>query len=295
MCVLLLVGIGCGNTEGSSCSEAEIGRESCDADDSSIQLRCSEDGVWVEAGGFCTSGKHCMSRDGDATCVNDDCDTQQEDFCFQLNNTDCDGTVLQECLGPAGCPVWTSVDCADSGQVCTVETRPASCVIPGACIDGTTRCSSDRSEVETCQGGDWNVTATCEQDQLCNDLGETAQCVDAACTEGETRCADNNVETCSALGLWTVTATCNPGQACQVVNDEAQCVSDDDSCTADKLFEQRCSPDDEVWVQECRNTGTQEAPVYTWVNVQDCRTLTPDYVCQQVAPGTTPYCFAPPG
>ena len=288
ICVLVLLGIGCGNTEGSACSEAEIGRQSCDADDRSILLVCTEEGVWEDTGVFCGSGKHCLARDGKATCVNDDCDTQQEDFCFSLNSTDCDGTVLQECLGPAGCPVWTSVDCADSDLVCTVETRPASCVIPGACLDGATRCSSDRSEVETCQGGDWTVTTTCQQDQLCNDLGETAQCIDAACNEGETRCADNEVETCNAVGLWTVTETCVQG--CEVVNDEARCMVDGASCTASNLFDQRCNPSNEIWIQECRNTGTEQAPVYEWVDSQNCSLQSPDYICVQEM-GTFPYCF----
>ncbi len=241
-------------------------------DEYRIAENCNADGAWESE--TCVVGTECTLLQGDdAICVSISC-SEGDTRCVDS------GTKVQTCQGGD----WVTVTC-EQEQECREVDNIAQCVdVP--CTEGETRCADN--EVETCQGGDWNVTATCDQDQLCNDLGETAQCVDAACTEGETGCADNEVETCNALGLWTVTETCVQG--CEVVNDEARCTVDETQCTANNLFDQRCDPFNEIWIQECRNTGTEQAPVYEWVDSQNCSLQSPDYICIQEM-GTFPYCF----
>lgn len=285
ICVLALVGGDCGDAEefspGIECSS--VGDKVCSRYApfySTLILVCSTstyDGtpryiVDTDCGDF---DMECSNFVGDPMCR---CEPEGSSRCF-------DKYLVQVCDADGA---WTDSETCDEGTECALQDQVAVCALAGPCTDGTTRCSSDRSEVETCQSGDWNVTATCEQDQLCNDLGETAQCVDAACTEGETRCADNEVETCNALGLWTMTDTCVQG--CEVVNDEARCIVDETQCTANNLFDQRCNPSNEVWIQECQNTGTEQAPVYEWVDSQNCSLQSPDYICIQEM-GTFPYCF----
>ncbi len=218
--VLVLVGGDCYFSEfevaaGIECSN--VGDAVCSVDPSNQILLCSTrtDGparysLVTDCGDFDMT---CSIFDGEPTCR---CEPEGSSRCF-------DKYIVQVCDADGA---WADSETCGEGTECTVQDRVAVCAIAGPCTDGTTRCSSDRSEVETCQGGDWNVTATCEQDQLCNDLGETAQCIDAACTEGETRCADNEVETCNALGLWTVTETCEQDQVCEVEGGEAMCVAD---------------------------------------------------------------------
>jgi len=221
-------------------------------------LVCGEDGLWEPDRGptgigtdTCNEGDYCID-DGHqyATCVDDNCDVEHEDFCLVLlYSTSCDGFVVQECRNLEGmnCPFWTDIeDCAASGMVCSIEGGSAACVPPGPCTNGATRCTADNSQVETC--------------------------------------SDNQ---------WTVTATCATGQACSVVGETAQCVATEDDCTTD-LDALRCNPDDDVWIQECRNVGTMETPKMEWRDYIDCSEGSADEICiEDPSTGTSPMCGLP--
>ena len=253
--------------------------------------RCSEDGDRVL---FCVSGDGCDTEENCADqgmlCVLADGGAECVEPCSNGDTRCSDDRSEVETCGDWN--DWTPTGTCDEGQVCQVEEETAQCV-EEPCAEGQTRCAESEAKVETCSDdGYWEDTVICDPGQGCNPFGEEATCVDLPCTEGETRCAegDAEIETCGALGIWSATATCDPDEVCVVQDENAQCVAGEILCTSDTLFAQRCEPDGNVWIQECRNTGTEQSPTYEWVDVQDCSAQSPDYVCIQ-EPGTFPYCF----
>ena len=189
--------------------------------------------------------------------------------------------------------VWvTHQDCSADDKSCVIADSSYQC----RCATGETRCVASDTAVEVCNdGGDWEASETCEEGEICELRNGVAACGPETCTPGETRCSADNrqVEICSD-DEWKPSLTCEQDQICVLEGSTATCIVDEEPCGAGNLFAQRCSPDDELWIQECRNTGTEQAPVYEWVDSQDCSLQTPDYVCIQEM-GTLPYCFAPPG
>ena len=142
MCVLALAVIGCGKDVGDPC-EVE-GTNSCDP----RHVLICRGGVWVEVGVACFPDQQCYSRDGEARCIDNECDTSNENFCLNLASSNCDGTVLRNCAAPRDCPMWVVEDCADSGLVCTFDTSKARAL----CVDGS---GGTGGEVVECRTQSW--------------------------------------------------------------------------------------------------------------------------------------------
>lgn len=125
---------GCDQDEGEPCDEGEIGVESCDVGQPIV---CRSTGVWDAFGDRCLASEQCIARGGNAACIDDDCRWTDENFCLaSVGESECDGTVLRMCE-ETDCPMWTSVDCAASGLLCTIETSPPSCVDGAGGTGGT--------------------------------------------------------------------------------------------------------------------------------------------------------------
>lgn len=111
------------------------------------------------------------------------------------NETDVDcGGVCAPCANGLHCLV--DADCANG------ECSNGICVIPGEeCDIGDTRCNSS-GNVETCAdpGDHWDEKVCANG---CRVVSGQAECIEEpACTEGQTRCTDGDLETCDAGGEW---------------------------------------------------------------------------------------------
>lgn len=209
----------------------------------------------------------------------------------------CDGPLIVIC--DAETAKWKEVeDCEKVGLTCTKvrgESRPICEGPPCSGGEGARRCSSDYRDVLVCNspGDYWFPGIACDVGETCEAQDDSASCVPGICPGGATRCSANNsqVETCSG-NQWTASA-CSQDQVCRVVGDTAQCVAAVDDCTTD-LDALRCKPDDDVWIQECRNVGTMETPKMEWRDYIDCSEGSADEICiEDPNVGTSPMCGLP--
>jgi len=133
----------------------------------------------------------------------------------------------------------------------------------------------------------------------CGDDDDPEAGVPSGCGEfddGDSRCSADNreVELCSD-GQWTTAATCTPEEECVVAGETPQCIAAVDLCTAGDEYAQRCNPDDDLWIQECQNVGTEETPRYEWRDIVDCSLGSAGEVCVfNPDVGSLPICGLPP-
>lgn len=215
--------------------------------------------------------------------------------CSDQGDKSCDDTSSLDILVCVEHLRWElETACDDFGMSCDESDGDPICV-DAPCSPEQTRCTTDYAQVIVCNdAGEWTHMSACEEGEVCVVEDEAARCAPPSCDEGQTRCTDDRtqVETCNADSQWILSATCVEGEVCEVVTLDARCVEALFSCTAETELNQRCDPEDPLWVQECRNLGTEGAPVYEWVDVTDCSTMSPDYICQQVG-DNAPFCFPP--
>lgn len=184
--------------------------------------------------------------------------------------------------------------CDDFGTFCSERDEGPVCVERPCSLDEM-RCTTDYTQVAICdEDGEWQPGELCDDGRICKVEDDTASCVKTSCAEGESRCSTDGkaIETCNEAGDWLVTEVCLVGEVCEVGTFVPICVSGP-MCSEQNELEQRCSPDDSVWIQECQSIGAGGTPAYDWVDTLDCSTLTPDYICQQ-DPGQDPFCFPAP-
>ena len=183
--------------------------------------------------------------------------------------------------------------CDDFGMDCThIDGEPLCVERP--CDEGETRCTTDYTQVIVCdEYSNWDAQEACGEEAQCVVRSGAASCMVVSCTEGESQCAAEGeaIESCDDTGNWVVTEVCPPDQICQPGSFVPTCV-EGPTCSEQNELDQRCNPEDVVWVQECQNTGAGD-PLYDWVNTLDCSTLTPDYICQQEG-DEVPICLPAP-
>ncbi|MBO4349472.1 MAG: metallophosphoesterase [Proteobacteria bacterium] len=187
-----------------------------------IQCQINSDGcaVWKTVG-ECPSGTHCDSQSSQCvagcteTCNPDalvQCTPDGIDYC----ETDSDGCAVHH------------VEPCDEQTVC--DETLLTCVSCIPCEDNNLkRCTAEG--VETCSNDDrgcgvWSLTDACKENQSCD--ANTWTCVDGctnACTEGEKKCENNSVYTCSynqsGCLAWSAPEACGTGQICN--NDKKVC------------------------------------------------------------------------
>ena len=220
----------------------------------------------------------------------DSCDVVGETVCSFRGDADRSPDLLV-CVDRRTWQVDTA--CDDFGMYCSEgEDGPVCTEQP--CSPEQTRCTTDYGQVTFCNAErEWEPGELCDKGRICKVEDDMASCVEElSCAEGAQRCSADAkaIETCNATGDWAVTKLCSPGEICELGTFVPICVAGP-LCSAANELDQRCSPDEPVWIQECQSTGT--SPPYDWVNSLDCSTLTPDYVCQQ-DPGEVPFCFPAP-
>jgi len=105
---------------------------------------------------------------------------------------------------------------------------------PIGCVEGETRCYWDI--VERCdENGDYLVYKNChDEGKVCDDGecvkesqvdGDGSESSEKECTENQTRCEDNELQTCSREGIYVLTQDCTlQYKTCQIVSGTAQCV-----------------------------------------------------------------------
>ncbi|MBN2495731.1 MAG: PPC domain-containing protein [Deltaproteobacteria bacterium] len=182
-----------------------------------------------------------------------------EDGALQCNTGD---TAIQTCQANAdNCLVWTDTETCGARQTCDDSGEAPACVCNDTCTTaGETQCAG--TVIQTCTAdGDgclgWANTTDCaDTNQACDDSGADAVCVGGGCTDGETRCDGDVVQTC-ADGAWGDTQDCAAtGQTCDDSGADAVCVGE--TCTNG---ETRC---DGNVVQTCTD--------HAWVDTEDCET-----------------------
>lgn len=172
------------------------------------------------------SGKICVEEAGGATCI-----AGCQDACAPEGATRCRETLIQVCAdGPDGCLAWKDegTDCADDSMVCDDSGGAAVCV--DACQDacphaGDLICGGDQKRILICTESNpdclqWVVLENCgvaEPPKSCVVSGDEPQCVsvcaDTCSREEDTRCDDNQVQSCGRDGnsclAWTVIDACD--------------------------------------------------------------------------------------
>ncbi len=193
------------------------------------QKRCGDQGVWWCAeeqttGCYswallpCAAGQACTQQGETAQCSGNTSPT-----CTQAeHHKDCQGQAvywfdecnkarakIEDCVSPQVCQ---SGDCVDPNQGCT-----------NACKLGDKRCSGNAPEQcilnNTTGCTEWNNGKPCALGMTCQD-GSCQQGCPPPCTEGDTRCQNNGLQTCqkqegTSCLLWSQTLPCPTGQACQ--------------------------------------------------------------------------------
>ncbi len=260
---------GDGVIEGSeSCDGSNLGTETCEtqgfaggtlACDSACGLDTS--GCFdANCGNNIAEGNEDCDRDdlGDADCTdlgfsggtlacNADC-TYDDSGCNDLCGNGTLDDAVEACDGDDfGAETCQTMGAFDGGTLtCSTDCQTidtSACCTDECATDGETSCNGDL--LETCElqaNGCLGLTSyDCTGDgQVCDDSGAVAVCADACqsdCTEvGATRCANNDVETCTDNAgclTWQVTETCTAGsEVCLTPGGQATCVTSGggDSC-----------------------------------------------------------------
>ncbi|MBW2701786.1 MAG: hypothetical protein JRF33_13305 [Deltaproteobacteria bacterium] len=185
-------------------------------------------------------------------------------LCTTAGDMQCNsgGTAIQTCAANAdACLVWSDTTTCGARQACDASGTDPVCACNDTCnTENATQCATDT--VQTCTADADGCMAWANTTD-CTASNET--CVDGACvggsvcTDGETRCEANWVETC-ANDAWVQTTDCTPdGDTCQVDDSVAQCQGGV-VCTDG---ETRCEAN---WVETCANNA--------WGQTTDCATDT---------------------
>ncbi|MBW2701787.1 MAG: hypothetical protein JRF33_13310 [Deltaproteobacteria bacterium] len=186
------------------------------------------------------------------------------------------GTGILICGADAeGCLVWSESSSCGARQACDDSGAEPTCVCNDTCnTENATQCAGDA--VQTCTT-DADGCLAWANTTNCADTNEA--CVNGACeggttcTDGDTRCEDNMVQTC-ATNTWTMSRDCDTtGQTCQVTEGVAECqgpIACEPACDASLCMEcdtsvGNCVTACEEW-QICNN-GVCEAS-------GDCRPIT---------------------
>ena len=255
------------------------GEASCTEDKKAIQT-CARgvDGCLDLIETICDDNKSCEieSNSNQPLCrATGEC----EDSCVE-NESKCndDNSATQICtMQENSCLGWNTINCIE-GLICKVNDSMAQCVVDNGscsdnCIDSLTKCSEDKSAVQTCTRVDtgcldWVDTA-CGDNEVCEfQLGsDGAQCVDNStcsdnCVENLSKCNDDKsaVQTCTRVDtgcLDWVDTICGADEVCelQLGADGAECV-DNNSCNDNCVENVTKCNDNNSAIQTCTRVDT---------------------------------------
>jgi hypothetical protein len=185
------------------------------------------------------------------TCQKGACRADCFDQCPERNRTRCLNERVQTCgdFDEDTCLEWDSGMACESKQTCSDGRCVQAC--SDRCEQGTKRCANDT--VQVCADSDeddcfeWIEGAVCKEGTTCSSGSCVVECRNQ-CGQGETRCKNDEVETCDDYDddsclEWAITKTCGDSQVCS----EGQCTRGcSDQCSMQGA--KRCSNDD---VQTC--------------------------------------------
>ena len=166
----------------------------------------------------------------------------------------CDNDILNQCIGG----VWSSISCADTGEVCIGSGILAGCSasVPAGCIENTFQCSpTDPNTRQFCQNGQWLDYDGCLYG--CDYSTNTCK----ACADNTFRCSptDSNTRQTCSNGNWLDYESCIYG--CDYSSLTGQCKPNPTvvGCI-DGTF--RCSPTVDNQRDRCSNN--------MWIGYESC-------------------------
>ncbi len=247
---------GCGNG-GGKCDDVENpcqteGAMRCSEDDTAIETcTVNADGCLAWVASDCAAGTVCDDSGAEPECVatcEDECDPAEYPACSA------DDSAIETCEEQAdGCYDLISVDCG-ADEVCDDSGAEPECVCSDECDPADYPvCNEDDTAVLSCEQADDGcydvVTTDCGADQVCDDSGDTTECVDQCVNECDPAdypaCADNGyaIETCEMQddGCTDLVVTeCEAGQTCDP--DTVSCVDSGCSDDCDPADYPACNP-----------------------------------------------------
>ncbi len=231
---------------------------------------------------------HCGGSDGSDHCTtNADCAKMGANFLCNLNNNTCEclPSCAGRCCGDDGCGDTCKDNCGEGmycdENFCRCKTNEYECTTDIYCEAMGTNFYCDQLAgickcAPACKGkccGDDGCGGTCDDDCPAGQTCEASSCTcegEPICSDGDTRCMGNMVQTCDASGTWNDTTDCTmSNELCQNGQCElvGTCNNGDTRCMGDV-------------VQTCNATGI-------WDDTMDCAMS--NQVCQNgqcVATGT---------
>ncbi len=208
--------------------------------------------------------------------------TECSDSCPALDDTQCDGTVIETCAtGTDGCLDWAAgTDCSVADDYCNDSGASAVC---GTCVDGCATADDTQCNgvvIETCTADadgclDWAAGTDCSvADDYCDDSGASAvceTCIDTCTTAGDTQCSGDVIDTCTAdvdgcldWVAGTDCATAVADEVCAVLEDVATCALP--TLTINELVYDDPGSDDNQFVELHYNLGALDLTGYTLVH-----------------------------
>jgi hypothetical protein len=158
------------------------GQQGCDQNQI---VTCSAIGDGWEAPVACGSTQTCVSTAQGTSCA---------DWICTPNQSACNGNVQETCA-PDGLGVGSSVDCAQSGQVC-VGDHCESLV----CQPNEQYCDGDEARQCAANGQSSSLLDTCGSGEYCDDSGASASCKPWICTPNQPACDGDVATICNAAG-----------------------------------------------------------------------------------------------
>ena len=171
----------------------------------------------------CDAGQTCRVGEGCVQTCRDEC---------AAGAVRCAEGGAQRCVaGPDGCEVWGAVVACAPGEACEAGACVDRC--PGACVEGTARCSAFGREVCEVRGGcPTFVAAPCPNGQPCLGDGQCGDCRPGAFQEEDCGNCGVRTRTCDAQGRWGSFGACGDQGECAAGTQRACGNCGRQTCTA---------------------------------------------------------------
>ena len=210
--------------------------------------QCSQDGSQVMS---CVNGEWTV----DKKCGSDErCDSSYQ--CTKQNTSTCvdgtrkcDGNTIVECKNGA----YNVVETCVSPAVCVSSSLQ--CQVPRICTPGEKKCDTDLSRVLLCsEEGSWTVMENCDTTNGASCDMSTVACR-TGCTEGASRCDNNNRFLKCTGNTWAVVKDCLATERCDNTNGCAECSVGQQRCANESSF-YTCT--DGRWSSTATNCGSKQ-------------------------------------
>ena len=221
------------NPDKGDCSECTVDSTTCSGPNLE---RCNEQKIWTSTA--CSSALSCTAG-ALPSCTAVKCTPGE----FR-----CDSSALERCRSDG--TDWEPIEQCLNGVLC--NPNATRCEVPGCPVGGAKRCQGNTQQICRIDLTRWDELDQCPTTGACDpDLG----CLATPCNNGDYRCNDVSLESCSN-GTWTRQAACATPALCdakQHLCTPASCAPGERQCQGDVL--RRCNAALDGWdeLETCNN------------------------------------------